>query len=103
MYYILENKKPKLTSPTVWRMWNTPENKRVALNKIGDIDVSTVFLGVDYGFNSTIPVLFETMVFGGPDDQYCERYCTYEEAEKGHDRIVNMVKGSNILKENDLI
>jgi hypothetical protein len=34
------------------------------------------------------PILFETMIFGGPYDQYMDRYCTWAEAEAGHARAV---------------
>ena len=60
--------------------------------------ISTVFLGVDHNtFLRALtgkehpPALFETMVFGGAHDEYQERYATYEEAEIGHERIVEMV------------
>ena len=51
-------------------------------------DVSTVFLSMDHGFGKGRPVLYETMIFGGPRDQYQERYCTRAEAEAGHARTV---------------
>lgn len=52
--------------------------------------VSTVFLGIDhsYGCGDEPPVLFETMVFGGPWHEEMERYCTWEEAAAGHARWV---------------
>lgn len=34
------------------------------------------------------------MVFGGPKDQYQRRYETWEEAEEGHKKIVNELRGS---------
>lgn len=55
------------------------------------VRVSTVFLGMDHGWNmrpDARPVLFESMVFGGEDDEYQERYATWEEAEAGHKAIV---------------
>src|SRR5947207_774053 len=49
------------------------------------IDVSTVFLGIDHGWGRReLPVLFETMVFGGKLDEWQWRYCTLEEAQVGH-------------------
>jgi hypothetical protein len=50
--------------------------------------VSTVFLGLDHGYTPGPPVVFETMVFGGPMDGECERYCTWAEAVEGHARMV---------------
>ena len=51
-------------------------------------DISTVFLGLDHGWSGGPPVVFETMIFGGPEDQFQERYCTWAEAESGHKRAV---------------
>lgn len=53
--------------------------------------VSTVFLGIDHRmFDKGAPVLFETMVFykdmGGI---YENRYCTWDQAEQGHQDAVN--------------
>ena len=56
--------------------------------------VSTVWLGLNYNFNTTsFPLIFETMVFRTErdlDDLYCERWATLAEAEAGHKRIVEM-------------
>jgi hypothetical protein len=46
--------------------------------------VSTVHLGLDYGFGDGPPVIFETMIFGGPMDQTIERYTTEALAREGH-------------------
>lgn len=55
--------------------------------------VSTVLLGIDHSFGDSPgrPLIFETMVFSSQDDyndQDMERYCTKEEAQAGHDRMV---------------
>ena len=43
--------------------------------------VSTVFLGLEMAFRDGPPVLFETMIFGGPfDEQFQWRYHTKKEA-----------------------
>lgn len=60
------------------------EYKRVAKTKIGDITISTVWLGLDHRYGDGDPVIFETMQFGGDADQDADRYCTLEEAEAGH-------------------
>lgn len=57
--------------------------------------VSTIFLGLDHRFRSDeqgLPILFETMVFGGKYDQRQERYCTKAEALAGHRRWVRKVR-----------
>lgn len=58
---------------------------------VGDARVSTVFLGLDHGWGEGPPVLYETMVFGGPLDGECERYCTRAEAVAGHALMVARV------------
>ena len=59
-------------------------NRQVAKDIVGDVVVSTVFLGLDHSFGEGPPLLFETMIFGGPFDQEQERYTTWEQAEAGH-------------------
>lgn len=54
--------------------------------------VSTVFLGFNHAWDGGPPVLFETMIFGGWEDEYQERYCTVEEAREGHRRAVQKVR-----------
>jgi hypothetical protein len=68
--------------------------RRVALDSIEDVDVSTVFLGLDHGFGGK-PLWFETMIVGGPLDDSQERYTTIEEAEAGHARWVALVRGEH--------
>lgn len=65
---------------------------RVALTKMYGMTISTVFLVIDHGFGEGPPVLFETMIFGGPLDQTTMRYCTWEEAEEGHNLCVQKVQ-----------
>jgi hypothetical protein len=55
--------------------------------------VSTVFLGLDHNFmGKGPPILFETMVFGGPFNHTLWRYATWDEAVTGHERLVECVK-----------
>ena len=85
MHYILKDRKPVKVGLSEWADWFGKANRHINKTKItGEINVSTVFLGIDYSFGSDIPLLFETMIFGGEHDQYQERYATWDEAEKGH-------------------
>jgi len=59
-------------------------DRTVAKDSKGDINVSTVFVGLDHSFGGPEPLLFETMIFGGEHDQDCDRYPTWEKAESGH-------------------
>ena len=87
-YYKLEGKKVVTTTDITAAFKG---NRTVAKDTIGDVDISTVFLGIDHGFNGRI-LLFETMVFGGEFDQDQDRYETWDEAEKGHKFMVDKVK-----------
>jgi len=68
------------------------KNKRVAETTIDDSWVSTVHLGLDHGYGDGPPVIFETMVFGGPLSDECEWYCTEAEALTGHAAMVVRVQ-----------
>ena len=57
----------------------------------GQVSVSTVWLGINHGWGPGLPVIFETMIFGGPYDDSCMRYCTEIEAYEGHQRTVDDV------------
>lgn len=66
-------------------------NNRVDYTEVGELRVSTVFLGLDHNFTGKgPPILFETMVFGGTLEEMGQRYHTEEEALKGHLEIVTL-------------
>lgn len=76
-----------------WARWfqNTADRVVAKTQVYGGYDgceVSTVFLGLDHSFGEGPPLLFETLVLGGPFDQEMERYSTWAEAEAGHARMV---------------
>ena len=93
--YILEGKEPKPIEDLIeWSQWFGTADRKVALTKLpNNVRVSTVFLGLDHNFAGGIPILFETMIFGGEHDQYQERYATWDEAEEGHKKAVVIAKG----------
>jgi hypothetical protein len=64
-------------------------NRHIGDDEKDGVRVSTVFLGIDHGFGDR-PLWFETMIFGGPHDEYQERYETYEQAEEGHKRALEL-------------
>lgn len=90
--YILEEKTPvRCDDLMAWARWMEKEDRSVALTRISNtIQVSTVFLGLDHGPGG-VPVLFETMVFGGPLDEEMDRYTTWDEAKKGHKAMCKKV------------
>lgn len=97
-YYILVNGKIKQATMMEWSVWfNDLKQRQVDFTKIGDVDVSTVCLGLDHGviFDNMMehrPILFESMIFGGKLDQFQWRYSTYGEAKQGHREIIAAVR-----------
>ncbi len=71
-----------------WARAVESDGKVVAQDTIDDQRVSTVWLGLDHRSDDGPPLIFETMIFGGPHDQYCDRYSTEEMALAGHNRTV---------------
>jgi hypothetical protein len=82
--------KVSLEEHSLWMKTNN-DKRQIALDTYKDVMVSTVFLGMDHGYNSDKPILFETMIFGGEHDEYQERYATYEEALAGHKRAMEII------------
>lgn len=72
-------------------------SRRVASWEKDGVRVSTVFLAIDHRFDGGPPLLFETMVFGGPLDNEQERYTTWAEAEAGHAAMVARVSEPELI------
>ena len=95
-HYILEGKTPIIASAHQWAIWFGIADRTVKKTTIsGDVEVSTVFLGIDHQFGDGPPLLFETMIFGGKRDQEQWRYTTWDEAEAGHDMVIASLEGRN--------
>jgi len=85
-YYTLQGHKavPSSEWPTL-----SADQKRVAADNVGEAWVSTVFLVLNHSWIvDGPPLIFETMVFDGPHDGFCDRYSTWDEAAAGHARVV---------------
>lgn len=99
-YYILKGKEPvPIDDSIIWAEQFEKSNRTVKIDRFEnpDILISIVFLGVNHCFNNDEPILFETMVFGGKFNDYQERYSTWEQAEEGHLKALEMVlKGENL-------
>lgn len=107
-WYILKGRKPV---PVTWSQqlrWAREENGNhrmtvtVAKERAGQYTVSTIFLGMDHAYGDGPPVLFETMAWlteGGKfrDEQY--RYCTWDEAMKGHKQYAQRLRMQLVEKK----
>lgn len=76
------------------RKLSDPDYKRVARTRLwwGGC-VSTIWLGLDHGFGNSKPMIFESMLFGGEDNNSLQRYSTEHEALKGHKEMVKEYNG----------
>lgn len=88
-YYILDDDgNPIATDVQTWGRWfeDIGLRRRIAYDKIGALQISTVFLGLNHQWGDGPPVLWETMVFGLPDDadEIQLRYTSKVDALKGH-------------------
>lgn len=94
--YILDENRNVIPAADLksWARWFESADRVVAQNQIGPYWISTVFVGVDHRhFGDGPPIVFETMVFadGDPGEQY--RYCTWTEAEAGHEAMAAKYRG----------
>ena len=89
-----------------WGKWMQDHSRRIERTRVGDIVVSTVFLGLDHSHGGGPPILFETLCFKDqtPDsksttsmDDTMVRYATYAEALTGHNKMIEFIGGSNVV------
>lgn len=93
LYYRLDGHRVVACADVLeWARWfeTATEERTVAQTTVGSLMVSTVFIGLDSNPLGPVPVLFETKVF--PAGRYGERYATWEDAERGHQRIVDTIR-----------
>jgi hypothetical protein len=100
MHYILDeagNPQP-CDDVLVWARWFQTADRHVAQDMDEGKDarpvrISTVFLGLDHSFNlAGPPILWETLVFGGPLDGEMIRYTSREKAWQGHQAMCHRVR-----------
>lgn len=99
--YILKDGVPVL-EPNIfkWAAWFETAGAERIIKKTtvyhgdAEVEVSTVFLALDHRFNPSekAPILYETMVFGGPGNGEQWRYDSEKKARKGHTRAVKLQK-----------
>jgi hypothetical protein len=73
-----------------WARSFEEDDRIVKQEDVGNVWVSTVFLGIDHSFNGGPPLLFETMAFygRGGHDLLQYRCSTWAEAEAQHEGAV---------------
>lgn len=88
--YRLNGKKPvPCTFGEYIAALKSPANRIVEQTQVGDLLVSTIFTGIDHAFGTGEKQLFETAVFGLPDDlQPRWRFPTWNQAVREHRKLV---------------
>lgn len=100
--YILDSTRKVIPCDNLikWATWFETADRKVGETVFKDSTISTIFLGMDhdFGFSNDGPVLWETLVFGGPLDGEMDR-CSGEEinATDMHCRMVIRVRKSYTL------
>ncbi len=93
LFYILNEDGTVRTTEDVreWAAQMEGRSRILRQDRMGDLFLSTVFLGLDHSFGGSVPLLWETMLFG-PDERMMDRYATREEALKGHMEMLEIMK-----------
>ena len=86
-HYILVGREVMQVPMEEWSLFLADGHRIIAKDYIGDVEVSTVFIGINMNyFGLGPPLLFETMVF--PDCDTIGRWSTLDEAEAEHAKVV---------------
>lgn len=79
---------------------STAADRRVGDDSVicGDelVRASTIWLGLNKAAPGRPPLIFETMLFGGPRDLWARRYSTEAQAVAGHDQTVAALRAADL-------
>ena len=101
-FYVLDGKTlVEVPDVLTWARWRAAHRFNCQIKDdyfghkaIGEVRVSTIFLGVDHRIelveSARPPIVFETMIFGGAHDGYQDRCATYDEALAMHEKAVRL-------------
>jgi hypothetical protein len=98
-FYILDGQRRvrPVADASAWREWIAAHfaDRQVAVDDVGDVHVSTIFLGLNsVNEAGDPPLVFETSVVGGRIKHLLRRSSTWEQAEAVHREVVERVKAS---------
>lgn len=94
-YYILEGHDVKPCDLMTWARWFRSANRVIGYTETKNGNVSTVCFGLNLQFGDGPALLFETLVSGGPEDGDTKHYSTYEQAVRGHNKMVAKIGKCN--------
>lgn len=104
LYILDEHGEPVAEPETLkWAEWMQANSRSAGDDSVGPYRVSTVFLAVDYAHGLGPPVLWETIIFGLPDDVqilgvrwrktvHLMRYTSKADALAGHARAIKLAE-----------
>jgi hypothetical protein len=96
--YILDEDGRPVPEPDLltWAAWMESTDRHLAMDILpGGVRVSTIFLGLDQHFLfGSVPMLWETMIFGGEHHLYQERYTSKQAAVEGHARALAFARAA---------
>lgn len=95
-WYILDEndnpvKEDDVSKAAKWLEENS-DRRIVEKTVLINCELSTVFLCLDHSFDEEIPILYESLWFGGILDGNMRRYATKEEALAGHEEMLEEIK-----------
>lgn len=82
----------KIDMLTHSRLINDRDYSIIKQEQVGEYWISTIWLGVDTGLFGSIPLTFETMIFGKKETEGAFRYSTEQVARDQHQKIVEFLK-----------
>lgn len=95
LYYILDDDHHVIpVTAEEWEIWFRENKQWVGFTDFTDkLWVSTMFIGLNHQFDENgPPLVFETLVRGGPLDGTGRRYSSWDDAEVGHKMFVKKVR-----------
>jgi hypothetical protein len=115
--YILDGKTPVVCEDYLeWSIWLGTADRKVGFTRIANVDISTVFIGVDMSDDNP-PRVFETMLSVFEDEEMApelaeamkrqfsnriSRTCSWDEAQIVHDATIEKVKQALVAAEKSL-
>jgi hypothetical protein len=95
-YWKLDGHSPVACTVLELALWQSQTGNaacRVAYDQVGEVEISTVFTGLNHRSDPNLPpLLFETLLTSGQYDGQRQRYTTWDEAETGHKLIVQQLE-----------
>lgn len=87
--YILDGKVVKPATCAEWIDWFDLSDKHVAQDHVAEVLINTVFLGLDHGDGEGPPLLFETIIWGREESEWCS---TWDQAIEQHKAACDWVR-----------